>query len=263
MENRPNTAPVPPSAKPRQPKTPPILQTTFAVAILLATLFTAATPSSLFSGSLTEKLAILLTPEAAGGTPAPGETAVPQIRIGLVPGHWGNDAGAVCQNGTTEADVNLQIANLVQQRLNSLPNVQVDLLKEFDPRLQGYQAALLISIHNDSCDYINEEATGYKVAAALGARDINRATRLAQCLTDRYGRTTALKYHPGSITRDMTEYHAFGEINQNTPAAIIETGFLFKDYDILTQRPDVIADGVVNGILCFLNNETVDPTTVP
>ena len=73
----------------------------------------------------------------------------------------------------------------------------------------------------------------------------------------------AMKYHPGSINRDMTEYHAFGEISENTPAAIIETGFLNKDYDILTQRPDLVADGIVNGIICFINNENVEPTAIP
>jgi N-acetylmuramoyl-L-alanine amidase len=61
----------------------------------------------------------------------------------------------------------------------------------------------------------------------------------------------------------MTEYHAFGEINQNTPATIIETGFLYKDYDILTQKPDIVAQGIVNGILCFMNNESIESTPVP
>jgi len=259
----PTPTPVPPPApkftpRPRRQSSPRTLQTTIAVAIVLATLFTAWTPAGLFSGSLSEKLALLLTQEPAL-TPLPGQTPQPQVKIGIVAGHWGNDSGSVCPNGTTEADVNLRIATLVQQKLNAL-GVQTDLLKEFDPRLQGYEAATLISIHNDSCDYVNEEATGFKVASAAGSRDINRANRLTACLTDRYGRSTGLPFHPGSITLDMTEYHAFSEINNNTPAAIIETGFLNKDYDILIQKPDLVAQGVVNGILCFINNESVQPT---
>jgi len=259
-EPTPAPPPAPPKfiPRPRRQSSPRAFQTTIAVAIILATLFTAWTPAGLFSGNLSEKLALLLTKEPVL-TPLPGQTAQPQIKIGIVSGHWGNDSGAVCPNGTTEADVNLRLATLVQQKLNAL-GVQTDLLKEFDPRLQGYEAATLISIHNDSCDFINEEATGFKVAAALGSRDINRSNRLTACLTDRYGRTTGLPFHPGSITGDMTEYHAFGEINNNTPAAIIETGFLNKDYAILTQQPDLVAQGVVNGILCFINNESIQTT---
>jgi len=32
------------------------------------------------------------------------------------------------------------------------------------------------------------------------------------------------------------------------------------DYEILTQRPDLIARGVTDGILCYVRNETVNPT---
>ncbi|MEJ5225692.1 MAG: N-acetylmuramoyl-L-alanine amidase [Anaerolineales bacterium] len=230
-------------------------------ALILATLFTALNPSGLFTNNLNNQLALLLTaqPEEVtlGGTPS-------QVRIGIVAGHWGNDSGAVCgpdKNNTTEADVNLKIATLVQQKLQAL-GYQVDLLEEFDPRLREYRAAALVSIHNDSCDYINDLATGFKVAAAVSSRDANRANRLAACLRDRYQRATQLPLH-NSITNDMTFYHAFDEIHPNTTAAIIETGFLNLDYDILTNRPELVSDGVVSGILCFINNENIAPTPSP
>ncbi len=41
------------------------------------------------------------------------------------------------------------------------------------------------------------------------------------------------------------------------------TGFLRLDYDILTQHPDVIADGIVAGIMCYVNVESVNPTPMP
>lgn len=252
MENPSDSANI---APPRS-KSPRVFQAAILVAIVAATLFTAWTPVGLFSGDITAKMALLLTPQPEQATAQAGSTARPQVRIGIVSGHWGNDSGTVCENGTTEADVNLRIATLVQQKLNAL-GYQADLLQEFDPRLQNYTAAALISIHNDSCQYINDEATGFKVAAAKETHDLNRASRLTACLTDRYGRTTGLPFHAGSITTDMTEYHAFSEINPNTTAAIIETGFLYKDYDILTQKPDLVATGVTNGILCFINNENV------
>jgi len=36
-------------------------------------------------------------------------------------------------------------------------------------------------------------------------------------------------------------------------SGIIETGFLKLDYDILTNKTDLVATGVANGILCFVN----------
>ena len=241
------------------------IETTLLVAILLATVFVAWTPTSFSAASLSDKLAVLLTPQP-GNNPDAGP-AQPALRIGIVSGHHGNDSGAVCvdSNGKvtlTEADVNYKIATLVQKKLVD-HGFQVDLLNEFDTRLNGYRAVAVVSIHNDSCQYINDEATGFKVAAALNTRDTNRAGRLLSCMVDRYQAATGLRFHPGSITPDMTGYHAFSEIDPNTIAAIIETGFLNLDREILTEHTDQVADGVVNGILCFVNNENVEPTPIP
>ena len=262
----------PPIPKP-EPKPKPALKRrgvnaffpTLGVAILLATLFTAWTPTSLFASNLQEQLSFLLTPQA--GPNATITTPQPQLRIGIVAGHNGNDSGAVCtdENGQvtlTEAEVNLKIAELVQKSLVA-QGFQVDLLNEFDTRLNGYRAVALISIHNDSCQYINDQATGFKVASSLETRDVNRAQRLTACLVDRYERATNLTFHAGSITNDMRQYHAFSEIDPNTITAIIETGFLNLDRDILTKETDRVASGVTKGILCFVNNESVQPTPSP
>ena len=232
---------------------------------MLATLFTAWTPSSLFASNFQEQLNLILTPQAGPNTVI--STPQPQLRIGIVAGHNGNDSGAVCldENGEvdlTEADVNLEIANLVQKNLVA-QGYQVDLLNEFDTRLNGYRAVALVSIHNDSCEYINDEATGFKVASSLETHDVNRAQRLTACLVDRYQRTTDLTFHTGSITGDMREYHAFSEIDPNTITAIIETGFLNLDREILTNETERVAEGVTQGILCFMNNESVLPTPNP
>src|SRR5512141_1085222 len=240
------------------------VQTVLGVAILLATLFTALPPRGLVAGDFYNRLSIILTPNTNVSQPLVSQ---PQLRVGIVAGHSGNDSGAVCYDGNgnvtlTEADVNLKIAALVQQQLTQ-KGYQVDLLREFDPRLNGYRALAIVSIHNDSCDYINDEATGYKVAAALNTNDLNRANRLTACIVDRYHRVTDMKFHAGSITSDMREYHAFREIDPDTVAAIIETGFLNLDREILTKKTDLIAEGVVEGILCFANNENVEPTVIP
>jgi N-acetylmuramoyl-L-alanine amidase len=249
----------------RRPARAHLLGPTILVAAFLATLFTMWTPSSLSVGNLSDQWALLMTPRPLGGEPA-ASTPQPPLRIGIVAGHLGFDSGAVCYDENneptlTEQEVNQKIAKLVQQKLPS--NFQVDLLQEYDTRLAGYRAAALVSIHNDSCDYINDQATGFKVAAALDTRDLNRANRLTACLVDRYMRATGLTYHAGSITVDMTDYHTFSEIDPNTIAAIIETGFLNLDRDYLITHTEQVADGIVQGILCFVNNENIEPTPFP
>ena len=249
---------------PRRRKSLNAIVPTLGIAILLATLFTSLSPTSFSAISLSDKLALLLTPQPVNNAV---NTVEPALRIGIVSGHRGNDLGAVCTdaNGNvtlTEADVNFKIATLVVQRLSKL-GYQVDLLNEFDTRLNGYRAVALVSIHNDSCQYINPEATGFKVAASMDTRDYNRASRLLDCMIDRYHAATGLPFHANSITVDMTSYHAYAEIDPNTVAAIIETGFLNLDQEFLLQHTDLVAQGVVNGILCFVNNENIEPTSTP
>jgi len=237
--------------------------TILTVAVLAASLFTLWTPANLFSNEMLDQM---FAAWQAAGTPAvtyPTATPADKPVIGIVAGHWKNDSGAVCDDGLTEQEVNLKIATLVQQKLKKEGYI-VDLLSEFDPRLSGYRALLLVSIHNDSCVYVNDEATGFKVAAAMTSAYPERAARLTACLSTRYGETTKLGYHFGSVTMDMSDYHTFNEINTETTAAIIETGFLNLDRDILTNQTDLIAQGVVNGILCFTRNEDLGkPTPQP
>jgi N-acetylmuramoyl-L-alanine amidase len=241
-----------------------VIQSVLGIGILLATLFTALPSRGLVAGNLYERLSVILTPQSVQ---AELPASQPQVRIGIVAGHSGNDSGAVCLDGNgnvtlTEVDVNLKIAAMVQEQLTQ-KGFSVDLLREYDTRLNGYRALAIVSIHNDSCEYINDQAAGFKVAAALNTYDINRANRLTACLVDRYQHITEMNFHAGSITADMREYHSFREIDPSTVAAIIETGFLNLDREILTKQTDRVAAGVVEGILCFANNENIVPTPVP
>ena len=63
-------------------------------------------------------------------------------RIGIIAGHRGpiHDPGAVCDDGWTEAEVNFNVAQRIVRNLRDR-NYTVDLLDEFDPRLDNYQAA--------------------------------------------------------------------------------------------------------------------------
>lgn len=169
--------------------------------------------------------------------------------VGIVSGHRGNDSGAVCPDGLTEADVNYGVAqevtNLLERR-----GVQSILLDEFDDRLDDFLADALVSLHADSCMY--PDATGFKVARATDSAIPEAEDRLVACLYQEYGQYTGLPEHLSSVTDNMTDYHAFREIDRMTPGAIIELGFLLDDRELLENKPKVLARGVAAGILCFL-----------
>jgi N-acetylmuramoyl-L-alanine amidase len=233
------------------------------VAVASATVFTMWSPSSLLPTNVSGAISVALATQASSAIkPAtavpPTPTTSPRPLLGIVAGHSGpqNDPGAVCPDGLTEASINLNVANRVKASLEQA-GYKVDLLSEFDDRLNGYKALALISIHADSCAFINDEATGFKVARALFDQVPEKSDRLVACLTDRYKKRTAMNFHAGSITYDMTQYHGFNEIDANTPDAIIETGFLNKDRDMLTNHPDLVAQGITEGILCYVRNEPV------
>lgn len=234
------------------------VQTTVAAAFVVATLFTFWTPGSLVESSLEARMAQALQsassdlPAIAEATAESANSPLPS-NIGIVAGHYGFDSGAVCSNGVTEQELNLEIATLVQKKLADL-GYTVDLLEEFDDRLEGYRASVLLSIHLDSCQYINDQATGFKVAAALSDQNLAASQKLTSCISDEYSGITGLAYHAGSVTDDMTYYHAFSEIDPQTPAAIIEAGFMNIDYQFITEDTDLVADGIVAGLLCFLSN---------
>lgn len=61
----------------------------------------------------------------------------------------------------------------------------------------------------------------------------------------------------------MTEYHAFRKVGVNTPAAILEMGFLGGNGALLQQQPDLVAQGVANAIYCFLNGDNPGAAPAP
>ena len=179
-------------------------------------------------------------------------------QVALISGHAGYDSGAVCTDDAdnvllTEAEVNAVVATLTAGLLREA-GADVLILDEYDPRLDGLEADVLLSIHADSCI----DATGYKAAYYTRSRVPAAADRFLACIDDRYAAVTGLPHHPNTVTHDMTEYHAFRKIAPDTPAAILETGFLGGDQALLTQDPARVARGVADSILCFLE-EPSDP----
>ncbi|HIQ05588.1 MAG TPA: N-acetylmuramoyl-L-alanine amidase [Anaerolineae bacterium] len=187
-----------------------------------------------------------------GGDPTvPRQQPVPSVkgkRVGIVAGHWGFDVGATCPDGLTEVSVNQTIARLTAERLRRA-GAQVDLMGEFDERLPGYRADAFLSIHADSC---LEGVSGFKAARAVNSAVPEAEDRLLRCVYDRYAKATGLQPHPGSITHDMLEYHAFRVMDPTTPAVIVETGFLGGDRELLVKHPYRVAWGLAEGMLCFL-----------
>jgi N-acetylmuramoyl-L-alanine amidase len=190
-------------------------------------------------------------------TVQPAALSATAPRIGIVAGHWGSDTGAMCPDGLTEVEINLEVAQRVVYILQAL-GYQADLLAEFDPRLEGYQAAALVSIHADSCEAFpnaTPAASGFKVARVEDSLVPEAENQLVSCLAQCYAARTGMYFHATSITYDMTRYHTFYEIDDRTPAAIIEIGFMHDDRTMLTQRADLLAQGIVDGIVCFIEGE--------
>ena len=148
--------------------------------------------------------------------------------------------------GQLEVLQQLLVGGSLLQRGEVLP---VEILDEFDPRLESFSASAIVSIHADSCDYINELATGFKISGS----PLTDSSSLSICIEQAYREATELKYHPDSITPHMTDYHAFRKIAPGTPAIIIEVGFLNLDREILTSGSEVVVSGLSNGILCYMD----------
>jgi len=184
----------------------------------------------------------------------PGELAAPVIdrshnNVAIIAGHRGNDSGTECADGLTEVQITSALAERVTDALKDA-GIETDTFDEFDERLQGLEAAAVVSIHIDSCDYINDLATGFKIAGS----NVTDSSALSICMQERYGNATDLLYHSNSITPHMASYHAFRKISPGTPAIIIEAGFLNLDREILTLGSNRVVSGLSSGILCYLES---------
>jgi N-acetylmuramoyl-L-alanine amidase len=224
---------------------------------LTATIFTWWTPSKFITSDVREELSVALATSIATLEPTALPTPNWARRVGVVSGHRGpqNDPGAVCPDGLTEASINESVASIVVRNLRGR-GYTVDLLDEFDPRLDNYQAAALLSIHANTCQDFGEVVSGYLIAAAA-ARITSRGTDdlLVDCISRQYALASGLERREG-VTVDMTDYHTFREIHPYTPAAIIELGFMLADRQILTGGVDVLARGITDGLICFLEPAT-------
>lgn len=194
-------------------------------------------------------------PDASGMRPQGVVRAAWDRQVALISGHAGSDSGAVCEDvdgaiPLTEAEINATIARLTADRLRRA-GADVLILEEYDERLQGLRSDVLISLHADSCI----DASGYKAATHTFTVIPAMNRRLLACIDEAYPAATGLAHHPNTVTHNMTEYHAFRRIDPLTPAAIIEMGFLGGDRTLLTDQAALVAKGVSDAVLCFLEGE--------
>ncbi len=192
-------------------------------------------------------------------TPTPN-LALPLVA--LLAGHSGGaDTGAICPDGLREVDVTTDVAgraaNILQAR-----GYRVDILAEFDSRFangkRDYAPKAFLAIHADSCVTY---ASGFKVARASNSAIPAEDDRLVRCVTAEYGAATQLPFHADSITADMTQYHAFNQIDSQSPGAIIELGFLGSEHELLKNHRDVLAEAVANGVDDFMQGNQCRPVT--
>ena len=200
---------------------------------------------------------------------APIRIAKPAIpegprRVGLQVGHWKTDEvppelrrletqTGTSGGGVNEWQLNLDIANRVAAILRGR-GYAVDIIPTLVPT--SYLADAFVSLHADGDPA--GAARGYK--AAHGSRRGPYEGQLVRALMEEYGKATGLP-EDFRISRNMLGYYAFSwsrfqwSAAPHTPAAILEMGFMTSAADraVLLQRPNVVAEGVANGILRFLD----------
>jgi len=229
---------------------------------LMATIFAWWTPSQFIADDVKQELSVAQATSQSTVIPTSIPTPNWLRKVGIVSGHRGPqvppDPGAVCPDGLTEAEINFAVAQLVVRNLRGR-GYSVDLLDEFDPRLDNYQAAALVSIHANTCQNFGEVVSGYLIARASSRVGRGTDDLLVECVSQYYAQSTNLQRREG-VTVDMTDYHTFREIHPLTPAAIIELGFMLADRAILTGNQEEMARGITDGILCFL--EPSQPPTL-
>lgn len=238
------------------------LSSIFIVAILVATLLTLWMPNQFTAEALEEQYIgdmplpqyTKVAPEEEGVQISLPE-AFPENRIGILIAHKGRDDGEVCSNGLTEVEINSTVATYLQQALIE-KGYDAQLLDETDPRLVGYQASLLIALHSNTCEYINDNATGFKFA--IKPSDVKTVDReaLTQCLSEKYAKSSGLKYHYQTTSNEIRNYHAFDQLDPLTAAMIFELGYMNLDQDTLVNKPKDLATGIAEGLHCYFKLET-------
>ena len=207
------------------------------------------------TGALVEGERVRLSPPPV----APGPR-----RVGIQAGHWrteeappefprlrtdiGGSSGELMEVDIT-LDISRRVIQLLRQR-----GITADLIPATVP--PSYVADAFVAIHADADD--TATARGFKIAHGTYRSPYDE--RLVRSLIEHYAAATGLPWDP-HVTDDMTDYYAFAwfryqhALAPHTPAAIVELGFISHPDDraLLTEKQDIVAAGIVAGILGFLD----------
>jgi hypothetical protein len=183
--------------------------------------------------------------------------------IAIEAGHTSNSYGAAsCDNVYKETDININVANLAADMLRAR-GYQVVVYRDDKSAFTGQTYAAYIALHVDSCTG-TRPASGFKVGRYVGnpltglngSNDVS--DRLVQAVWGSYAEATGMKPDPitGHYTLAFRYYFGLGPtygVSASTPAAIIEMGWMQNpELDLLLNRPQLAAMGIVNGIVNFL-----------
>ncbi len=226
-----------------------VLQTVLLVSVVLATLFTLWNPYKLFA----QQGSVLPTYQNNSNNSSSNYPT-----IGILVGHWKVDSGHICANGIIEADVMEAIANLVSMKLNAL-GYPVKLLAETDLELVNFRGPLLIALYAGSCDDTPDNQSGFTIGTALSTANLNLSNALAACLGERYQEATKLDFSYAIISSDQPMYTYFEMVNPQTPMIYLEIGSLLRDQTLLIEDSEKVANGIVNGIQCYLASQEKVP----
>lgn len=191
--------------------------------------------------------------------------------VALQVGHWQsaalpaelaglrNSQGANAA-GVSEIEVGQDIARRVAFLLQP-QNVEVKILPATVPN--DFSADVFLSLHSDWGN--KPDIRGFKIARSRYSRIPQTDDRLLDLLYKDYQDSTSFPWE-GNLTINMTAYYAFNHqsfhasLSNNTPAAILEMGFLTNPEDrrFLTLQADAVARGIANGITEFLKERQAE-----
>lgn len=224
------------------------VQTVISIAVVMATLLTLWNPRKVLK---TPDLNTLLSQETVIPSSESNNDTETSDHIGILAGHWLDSTGDVCPDGLSEADVNLDVANQVIQLLEDL-GYKADLFPEFDLGLLNYKARGLVAVYSGSCLQHPSVSSGFKIGSSLTAVNPDTTNQLAVCLAEAYQEKVKIPFTYEVINPDHPAYHIFRDIDADTPAILIEIGSLNADRQLLTSQANLVAEAIVDGLICFL-----------
>ncbi|MBD0336079.1 MAG: DUF3747 domain-containing protein [Cyanobacteria bacterium Co-bin13] len=192
------------------------------------------------------------SPPAPASVPTPPSVPQGQRVVVIDAGHGGRDPGAVGIGGIQEKEINLTIANRVQQRLQEagftvLMTRSDDREIDLEPRVayaQRANADIFVSIHANAISMSRPDVNG------LETYYYSSGQRLAQVIHNSILRRTDMR------DRGVRQARFYVLRYSSMPAVLVETGFVTGSQDAarfqnMNSRMQ-IADAIAEGILEYL-----------